>query len=328
MGENLLINRAYMGESPPNDRAAVLLLAYGGPDSLEDIPAYLSDIRGGRPTPQFLVDEISERYRLIGGRSPLLEITNRVARRLEQRINLPVYVGMRHWQPRIEEVVSRIASSDLERLVAICMAPHYSDLSIGRYRQKLDAALSAAGRDIQVDFIESWGAQPDYLAGLAANISSTLQRWPEEGHQQVTVVFTAHSLPESILERGDPYDDQLRQTAMLLAKALDLPASGWTFSYQSAAKTGVPWLGPQIEDLVVELAGEGRRDLLVAPIGFIADHVEVLYDLDIGLQEIARRHGVRLERTPMLNDSDPLIEALADLAQSTLAFDPNLLGER
>ncbi len=305
----------------PGDKAAVLLLAYGGPDSLEDIPAYLSDIRGGRPTPQALLDEISERYRLIGGRSPLLDITNRVARRLEQRINLPVFVGMRHWRPRIGEVVPRIVSSDLERLVAICMAPHYSDLSIGLYRRTLNQALSVASRDLQVDFIESWGTQPDFLAGLAANVSSTLERWPEERRQGVMVVFTAHSLPESILERGDPYADQLRQTAALLAQALGLPAGRWAFSYQSAAKTGVPWLGPQIEDLVVDLAGDGCRDLLVAPIGFIADHVEVLYDLDIGLQKIARQHGVRLERTPMLNDSDPLIETLANLARSALVPD-------
>lgn len=308
-----------MSDRPTETKAAVILLAYGGPDSLDDIPAYLLDIRGGRPTPQHLVDEITERYRLIGGRSPLLAITRDVAGKLEERTGRPVYVGMRHWAPTIGDVVGQMAADGVGQITAICMAPHYSYLSIGKYRQVLEAAIGtlepAGGSNGAIDlkFIENWHTQPDYLHAVAGNVRATLERWPSAGRDRVLVIFTAHSLPASILEQGDPYDAQLRQTAALLAERLELPAERWTFCYQSAAKTGVPWLGPQIEELVVDLALAGRKDLLVAPIGFIADHVEVLYDIDIGVREIARKHGARLERPPMLNSDDRLVDALAAL---------------
>ena len=299
------------------DKAAVLLLAYGGPDSLDDIPAYLLDIRGGRPTPPWLIDEISERYRLIGGRSPLLDITRQVAAKLEGRTGRPVYVGMRHWQPYIADVVGRMAEDGIKQFIAICMAPHYSTLSIVKYREKLVESLAVVkettGRQMGFTFIDSWFDQPAFLSGIINNVHQTLARWPEQKRDQVKTVFTAHSLPVFILEQGDPYDDQLRETATMLARELALPGDRWTFSYQSAAKTGIPWLGPQIEELVVDLAVAGEKDLLIAPIGFIADHVEILYDIDIGLEEIARPLGVHLERTPMLNDDDRLVEALASM---------------
>ncbi|MDX1613229.1 MAG: ferrochelatase [Candidatus Promineifilaceae bacterium] len=308
-------------------KTAVILLAYGGPESLEDIPDYLLDIRGGRETPQKLIDEISERYELIGSRSPLLDITRRAAAKLERRVELPVYVGMRHWSPYIADVVAEMAADGVERLIAICMAPHYSMLSIGKYREKLDEAIQAAaadtGRQLEVIFIESWHTQPTYLQALADNVRQTLLRWPEEHRDQVKIIFTAHSLPTYILERGDPYDAQLRETAQLLAERLELPAERWQFTYQSAAQTGVPWLGPQIEDLVADMAAEGERDLLIAPIGFIADHVEVLYDIDIGVAEIASEHEARIERPPMLNDSDQLVQALGELVQASLASVPD-----
>lgn len=297
---------------------AVLLLAYGGPDALADIPAYLADIRGGRPTPQALIDEITHRYAQIGGRSPLLAITRSLAARLSAAVGLPVYVGMRHWTPWIKDAAAQMAADGVQRAVAICLAPHYSSLSIGAYRRRLDEALAQVDPPIVIDFVESWHTQPEYLDALAANVQATLQRWPEERRDHVLVVFTAHSLPASILAHGDPYDRQLRETAQLLAGRLALPADRWTFSYQSAAQTGVPWLGPQIEALVPQLAEQGRRDLLIAPIGFIADHVEVLYDIDVGVQEIAHQHGVRVERPPMLNDSPALVTILAALADATL----------
>jgi ferrochelatase len=298
-------------------KPAILLLAYGGPDSLDDIPAYLLDIRGGRPTPPRLIDAICERYRLIGGHSPLLAITRQVAVKLAWRIGRPVYIGMRHWQPYIADVLGRMADDGIEQFIAICMAPHYSTLSIAKYREKLEEGLAAVeestGRQMVFTFIDSWFDRPDYLSGIVYNVRQTLARWPKQKRDQVKIIFTAHSLPEFILEQGDPYDDQLRETATMLARELAITGDQWTFSYQSAAKTGIRWLGPQIEDLVVELAGVGEKDLLIAPIGFIADHVEILYDIDIGLQEIVRPLGVRLERTPMLNDDDHLVEALASL---------------
>jgi protoporphyrin/coproporphyrin ferrochelatase len=293
---------------------AVLLLAYGGPDSLADIPAYLADVRGGRPTPEHLLTEITERYKLIGGRSPLLDITRSAAGKLSQTVGLPVYVGMRHWRPKIAETVDQMAADGVQDFVAICMAPHYSRMSIGAYRARLDEALAAANKGMTVDFVESWYTEPAYLEGIAANVREALGRFGDDGAMP-KVVFTAHSLPASLLAEGDPYDRQLDETAHLLAARLGLPDDRWMRCYQSAAKTGVPWLGPAIEEVVPELAAAGECNVVVAPTGFIADHVEVLYDLDIGLQEIAARCGVRVERTPMLNDSPPLIAALAEIVR-------------
>lgn len=301
---------------------AVILLAYGGPDSLDDIPEYLLDIRGGRPTPQELIDDITSRYRQIGGKSPLLDITNKLAAKVSSQINLPVYVGMRHWPPYIGDVVGRMVGDGVRQVVAICMAPHYSLLSIGKYKEKLEAAIAecreSIGEDIDLTFIESWHVQPAYLDGIVRYVRQTLARWPESQQEQVKIIFTAHSLPSFILQKGDPYDSQLRETASLLAGRLELAADRWTFSYQSAALTGTPWLGPQIEELVPDLAAAGQRDLLIAPIGFIADHVEILYDIDIGVQEIARANDVRVERTPMLNASQPLVETLVALIGDAL----------
>jgi len=299
-------------------KTAVLLLAYGGPDSLADIPAYLLDIRGGRATPQELIDEISHRYAEIGGFSPLLRITQSAAAQLQERTGLPVYVGMRHWTPWIKDVVAQMAADGIERAVVICMAPHYSSMSIGAYRRKLDEALAQLAQPFAVIFVESWHTQPEFLDAVAANVRATLTRYTPEERNAVLVVFSAHSLPVSILERGDPYDRQLRETAKLLAEKLALPADRWTFSYQSAAKTGVPWLGPQIEEYIVDLAQAGHKQLIVAPIGFIADHVEVLYDIDIGVQQIAQEHGVRVERPPMLNDSPATVTILAALVAQAL----------
>jgi ferrochelatase len=303
------------------NRQAVLLLAYGGPDKLEDVPDYLLDIRGGRETPQELVDEISHRYAEIGGRSPLLEITCSAAAQLSAQLGMPVYVGMRHWHPYIKDVVAQMAADGIEQATAVCMAPHYSSLSIGAYRKKVDEALARLpeGKRMEITFVESWHTQPEYLDAVAANVRETLQRFAQDERENVLIVFSAHSLPEFILQRGEPYDRQLRETAGLLAQRLELREGRWMFSYQSAAKTGVPWLGPQIEDLVAELAAKGERNLLVAPIGFIADHVEVLYDIDIGVQEIARPHGVRVERPPMLNDSPALVATLAAIVNGAAA---------
>lgn len=301
--------------TPPTERPdAILLLAYGGPDSLDDIPAYLLDIRGGRETPQHLIDEITGRYDQIGGYSPLLQITTSAAEKLSRAIDLPVYVGMRHWAPYIPDVVAEMAAQGVQRARAICMAPHYSRMSIGAYRRHLDEALAALDEPFAVEFIPSWHTLEPFLAAIAANVRQTLARFPADVRDGVHVVFSAHSLPQMIVEQGDPYDAQLRETADLLAERLGLPEGGWSFVYQSAAQTGVPWLGPQIEDYVPELAARGVTNALIAPIGFIADHVEVLYDLDIGVRQIAEACGIHVERTPMLNDTEALVATLTELA--------------
>ncbi len=306
--------------SSPDRPTGVLLMAYGGPESLDDIEPYLLDVRGGRETPPELVEEIRERYRLIGGRSPLREITERAARRLAEAVGLPVFVGMRHWHPYIRDVVSRmIREHGIERIVGICMTPHYSRMSVGAYRRRLEEAIAATGRAIDLRFVPHWHTQPHYLDGLADDIRRTRARFGDVSWEDVRVIFTAHSLPAAILERGDPYDAQLRETARLVAERLALPADRWLFCYQSAPQADIPWLGPQVEEVVADLARAGERHLLIAPIGFLADHVEVLYDIDIAVREIAQAHGARVERMPMLNDRPPLIAALADLVRAALS---------
>jgi ferrochelatase len=298
---------------------AVLLLAYGGPDSLADIPAYLANVRGGRPAPPADLAEITRRYAAIGGRSPLLPITRRTAGRLAEAVGLPVYVAMRHWHPFIAETVSQMAAAGVRRLTALCMAPHYSRLSIGAYHDQLEKALVTAGRGMVADFIASWHTEPAYLDGLAASVRHTLTGFADPS--RVKVIFTAHSLPASILAEGDPYDAQVAETARLVAERLGLPADRWTRCYQSAPQTGTPWLGPAIEALVPQLATAGERSLVVVPIGFVADQLEVLYELDIALQKVAAACGAHVERTPMLNDNPALISALAGLVQARRDLD-------
>ncbi len=303
---------------------AVLLLAYGGPSQLADVPAYLADIRGGRPTPQALIDEFTERYRLIGGRSPLLDITRSLATRLQRMLDQPVYIGMRHWHPYIKDTVAQMAALGVARAVVICLAPHYSRMSIGAYRQRLDEALAAVDSDMAIDFVDSWHLQPEYLAGLTARVRQTSTRFTEP--QRVKIVFTAHSLPAAIIDQGDPYDAQVRATAAAVAERLGLPADRWLLAYQSAGRRGERWLGPSIEEVVLGQAQEDARDLLIAPVGFVMDHVEVLYDLDIELQQVAAGAGAHVERTPMLNDSPELVNALASIVQSQLAEQAELHG--
>ena len=286
--------------------SAILLLAYGGPNSLHDVPAFLREVRGGQPVSQVVIDETTRRYRLIGGRSPLLDITRCLASKLQNKIGSAVYVGMRHWHPFISDTVRVMARDGISHAVAICLAPHFSPLSIGAYRAKLNEASRAVG--MSVDFIESWHTQPRYIAGIAQNVRATLAQFDADAK----IIFTAHSLPVSA---RNPYEAQLRETAQLIAQHLGLSDDRWMLCYQSAPRGSVAWLSPQVSRIVPQLARAGEKNLVIAPIGFVADHLEVLYDIDIALQEIARGHGVRLVRTPTLNDSDALVCALAELVR-------------
>ena len=300
----------------------VLLMAYGGPDSLEDVEAYLLDIRGGRPTSPELVAEIKERYALIGGRSPLLDITRRQAKTLEANLNragevrFRTYVGMRHWQPRIREAVAQMAGDGIEQAVALVMAPHYSRMSVGAYFKRLDEAVQDLGVNITFGRIESWHDHPGLIAALSEKARDALALFDGDGGGAAPkVIFSAHSLPSRIQEWGDPYDDQLHETAALVAEQLELPADRWLFCYQSAGRSAEPWLGPHIEDVIVELGQTGERRLLVVPIGFMCDHVEILYDIDIEGRQLAQAHSARLERSESLNASPTFIAALADLVR-------------
>jgi ferrochelatase len=300
----------------------VLLMAYGGPDSLDDIPAYLLDIRGGRSTSQELIDEITENYRLIGGKSPLLDITRRQAALVEAKLNagappgvhFKTYIGMRHWTPWIKDAVDQMVADGVQRAVALVLAPHYSSMSIARYFAKLDEALAGYERPFTYHAVTSYYDHPLYLEALARRVNTGLANMPAD----TLVIFSAHSLPARIIEQGDPYDRQLRETAQLVADKVGLADDQWTFSYQSAGRSPEPWLGPQIQDYVVELAEQGHKNMLSCVVGFVADHVEILFDIDIKAKQAAERAGARLVRVPSLNDDPLFIAALADVVRGAL----------
>ena len=300
-----------------NDDTAILLLAYGGPDSLDAVEPYLLDVRGGRHTPPELVEEVRKRYEAIGGKSPLREITEDVARVLSSRLGQPVYVGMRHWHPYIRDVVLKMVRDDeIRRVVAICMAPHYSDQSIGVYRKHLEEAISAAGTDVDLRFVSEWPVQSDFIDGLVSSTRSAFDKFESDG---IFTVFTAHSLPLQGHQSADPYESQLDQTAGRIADRLQIPTDRWLRCFQSAPRSGARWLGPQLTEVIPKLADRGERELVIVPIGFLCDHVEILYDLDIEALHIARECGVRMERAPMLNCSRSLISALEDLSRTAIA---------
>jgi ferrochelatase len=279
---------------------AVILMAYGSPERVEDIPAYFSDIRGGRPVRQEAVDALAERYRRIGGISPLNRITEAQRSGLEQLTGLSVYVGMKHWHPRIHEAVERALGDGAEQIVGLVLAPHYSGISIGGYRERLEESLDGRA---QLAFVESWHDHDPYVDLLAERVRGT------DAH----VVFTAHSLPERILDEGDPYRDQLLVTSQLVAERAGV--SSWSFAFQSESPTGEPWLGP---DILVELESlhvRGVPKVLVAPVGFVSDHLEILWDLDIQAREKAAELGLELNRIESLNAEPEFIRALADLVE-------------
>jgi ferrochelatase len=252
-----------------------------------------------------------------------LELTRQQAGALEAQLNCSgeagyrVYVGMRHWQPRIKETLADMVEDGIEQAVALVMAPHYSRMSTGAYFARLDEALQDLGADIAFTRIESWHDHPGLIDALEEKTVEALARYQRDGIDTLPkVIFSAHSLPTRILDWGDPYDAQLHETAARVAERLDLPPDRWLFCYQSAGRSPEPWLGPQIEDVIVELAQAGEKRLLMAPIGFVCDHVEVLYDIDIEGRGLAEAHGARLERSESLNASPTFIAALAEIVES------------
>jgi ferrochelatase len=299
--------------------SGVLLMAYGTPGSLDDVEAYYTHIRGGRTPAPELVEELRERYRLVGGSTPLYAISEATRAALEKRLNAPeagryrVILGMKHWHPFIEEAVQQMAGEGIERAVGLVLAPHYSRMSGETYFEYVEAAQKKHGTDIEVRRIESWHLHPPYLKAVADRVRTRLAEFL--CGSEVTVIFTAHSLPEKILEDDDPYPRQLRETSEALAAMLGLER--WTFAYQSAGRTSEPWLGPDLVDAVHALAGEGVRHILVATIGFVSDHLEILYDIDHEAQQAAREHGITLKRTESLNANDDFIEGLAELVRGS-----------
>jgi ferrochelatase len=285
---------------------AVVLMAYGSPERLADVPAYYADIRGGRPIRPELLDDLVERYRRldIESGSPLNAVTEETRAALEAELGIPVFAGMKHWTPRISEAAEAALSAGARTVVGLVLAPHYSRLSIAGYRAQLEEAL--AGR-AELVFVESWHDDEGLVDFLAARVRST------DAH----VVFTAHSLPARILDEGDPYQEQLLETARLVAERAGL-GQDWSFSYQSESATGEPWLGPDILDHLEDLHGRGVRDVLVCPIGFVSDHLEIRWDIDTEAQEKARELGMRLDRIEMPNADPAFVRVLAGLVRRRL----------
>jgi protoporphyrin/coproporphyrin ferrochelatase len=290
-------------------KTAVVLMAYGSPDRLEDIPAYYADIRGGRPVTTEMIAALTERYRRIGGASPLNEITERQRAALEEELGVPVYIGMKHWKPRIAEAVDQAVADGVDRVTGIVLAPHFSRMSVGEYHRQLEEAC--AGR-VELVFIASYGTYEPFVRLAASRIGDT------DAH----VVFTAHSLPTRIREQHDPYERELLHSSRLIAERAGVQS--WSFAFQSASPTGEPWLGPDILEELEQLHAKGVRHVLVAPIGFVADHLEILWDIDVEAREKAGELGLELERTESLNDDPAFIEVLAGLAVAQPAYSPKV----
>ncbi len=283
---------------------AVILMAYGSPSGLDDVRPYLEDVRGGRPVSDEAVADLAERYRRIGGRSPLDDVTEAQRAALERELGIPVYVGMKHWRPRIAEAVDSALAGGASRIVGLVLAPHYSRLSIGGYRERLDEAV--AGR-AELVLVESWHDYPGFVEVLADRVRDT-DAW---------VVFTAHSLPSRILDEGDPYKEQLLETSRLVAERAGLDR--WSFAFQSASTTGEPWLGPDVLEELERLHADRIESVLVAPVGFVSDHLEILWDLDIEAKERAAELGLELERIELPNADPAFLRALAEVVEERLA---------
>jgi len=300
----------------------VLVMAYGGPNSLNEIPGYLADIRSGRPTPSRILEEIRNNYRQIGGKSPLLDITCRQIAAVEayfQPTEFKFYLGMRHWSPWIEEIVRDMLDDGITHAVSLVLAPHYSKLSIARYQAKIAAGLEMYRGQIEFAHVESYPDAPGLIQALANRVGEGLNHWPSPERQNVHVVFSAHSLPVRILKMDDPYEDQLHETARLVAEKAGLENTQWSWSYQSAGRSPEPWLGPQLPEHLRELASRGIRDVVSVPVGFVSDHVEILYDIDIQAQQVAQELDIRLIRPPALNDDPSFIGALAGIIRKKAA---------
>jgi ferrochelatase len=319
-------------------KQAVLLLAHGTPETVDQIPDYLRNVVSGRPIPSHVVEEIQHRYSLIG-RSPLTDITLEQGRLAGIELaqaqvsapgdEIPVYVGMRNWRPYIPDVVRQMRADGIEEAAVICMAPQNSRTSVGLYRR----AVQAEAGSLRIDFTEGWATHPLLIQAFAERLRPALARLVNETGSPVPVLFTAHSVPCRTIqtpgasegqprlwpgEGADPYAQEAKRTAELVAAHVrDIPK--WWFAFQSQGASGGPWIGPTVEETLDSIAGEGIKTVILQPVGFLCDHVEILYDVDIAFREYAVRLGVRLERPESLNGSPTLAKAVADLAMSGLA---------
>ncbi len=300
----------------------VLLLAYGTPNMIDEVEEYYINVRGGRLPTAEQVANLVGRYTAVGGHTPLTELTLNVADKLQARLSserpgqFQVFFGMKYWHPLIPEVVHAMQSNGITNVIAIPLAPHYSKISIGGYVKQVDRAIEDLGTPMDVRYIESWQGQPKFRQMIAARIRAGLEQFPADVRDHVHVLFSAHSLPERILQWGDPYPQELQESAAAIAAMLDLPH--WGFTYQSQGETGDPWLGPDILHTLDELAQSGVQHVLSVPFGFIADHLEILYDLDIECKHKAQELGIDFKRIRLLNADDDFIDLLITIVEEQL----------
>jgi len=299
-------------------KTAVLLLAHGSPENPDQIPRFLRYVTGGRPLPPAVVEEIRHRYSLIGC-SPLPCWTLLQGDQLSQSLKMPVFVGMRNWKPFIADAVKAIASKQYERVIAICLAPQNSRTSVGLYRSAVDNDAGGEGNlPFRLDFVEEWHDQPLLATAFAEKLRAGWGKASAENGAELPVIFTAHSVPERTITEGDPYERQAKETAALVAQEAGLASGDWAFAFQSQGMSGGSWIGPTVEDTIRSLKAKGHRGVFLHPIGFLCDHVEVLYDIDIFFKQFAEKEGMRLSRAESLNGSTTLTAALADVVSSRM----------
>jgi ferrochelatase len=314
-----------------NATVGVLLMAYGTPETPDQVEAYFTHIRGGRtPSPES-VARLRTRYELVGGRTPLLEITNDLRSALERELNAAaigpayrVYVGMKHWHPFIGDVVPGIVGDGIGELVAVALAPHYSRISIGGYRTALGNALALQSDAPPLQFVDSWHVHPQFVEFTAGRIAAAIADFPAAEHPRtdgdVVVLFSAHSLPARIREWDDPYEAQLLESCAAVASRAGV--RDWRFAWQSAGQTGEPWLGPDIVDYLETMHGEGVRRVLSVPIGFVSDHLEIMYDIDYEARRKAESLGMTLRRTRMPNADPAFVRVLASVVTAAPSIAP------
>ena len=295
-----------------DNHPAVLLMAYGSPNSLDEVGEYMRQVRGGKLPTAEEVERLRDRYRQVGGQTPLLKITLTQAKALEEklqseRFDSRVYVGMKHWDPFIEDVVEKIVSDSAPSIIGLALAPHYSKLSIGGYADAVKRGLARTERPIPFTMVESWHDQQSLITALSRRVHDGLEKFNDPSG--AIVLFTAHSLPKKFVHDDDPYWNQLQETSRLVAIRSGIQT--WDFAFQSAGQPVDSWMGPSIKEKTTELSSKGFRELLVCPVGFVSDHLEILYDLDIEAKSYASSLGARLERTVSLNDDPEFINAIA-----------------
>ena len=298
-------------------KTAVLLLAHGTPETTDQVPEYLRYVTGGRPLPPQVVEEIRHRYSLIGY-SPLTCWTLRQGDQLSQALQMPVFVGMRNWSPFIADAVKAIAEQGFERVIAVCLAPQNSRTSVGLYRS---AVVGDTSLPFVLDFVEEWHDQPLLVKAFAEKLRAGHERACADHGSRLPIIFTAHSVPQRTITEGDAYETQSKETAALVAKEAGLSADDWAFAFQSQGMSGGVWIGPTVEETILSLKAKGHRGVFIHPIGFLCDHVEVLYDIDIFFKQFAEKEGMRLWRAESLNGSQVLTAALAELVRSRRAIE-------